>query len=738
MMKAIRILATLIICLAVAADTAGGVGCVDYADYMHWIGGLGGPPLEGHGLEISGGLAYHTNGELWYDCNDKGCWAISEGVLRILDISDPTSPTLLGSVELDAIAWDVALSGNYAFVAFGDSGLKVIDVSNPSAPTIVAGFPIADEPRDLTLVGNTLFLVAGTVGLLALDVSNPLAPALLGTDDTPGRALGLAVQGNLAFVADSSGGLRIVDISDPMAPAVVGTAPIADNVRDVAVDGPLAFLTGPTGLHVVDTADPTMPQAVGFTPMPARHVLSPTGSGRAYVSAEVGWVNVVDVSVPAAPTVVARIEIPGHARDLRIEGGLLYVGGNGVQVVQLQNSLNPATIGSLDMPGTAVNVTVQGDYAYVALGAAGVRVVDISDPSAPVGVAFLPVSRDGRAVAVSGTHAYVADGDWGLRVYDVSNPASPAGLTRVLSWDYSWDVAASGNYVYLADGSGGLRVFNVSNPASPVQVGWLSGSAFALVLRGDYVYAALGNFTIVDVSDPTSPTIAGFLPGGGPRVALLGSHAYVASTVVVLGIRAIDVSTPSLPAFVGGGTSTGQSPAGMATLGGFVYLADDESGLQVFDVTDPTSPRLVGTLPTPDCAQAVAIGDGFACIAADSAGLVIAPLHCPSAVGVDPDLSGDPLLTSRVALDPAIPNPFRNRTNVRFTISAERPVSVTVFDATGRLVRTILSGRALPRGEHVVSWDGLNDRGLSAASGSYVLRLEVGEERRTQKIVRLR
>jgi flagellar hook assembly protein FlgD len=42
----------------------------------------------------------------------------------------------------------------------------------------------------------------------------------------------------------------------------------------------------------------------------------------------------------------------------------------------------------------------------------------------------------------------------------------------------------------------------------------------------------------------------------------------------------------------------------------------------------------------------------------------------------------------------------------------------------GRLVRTLAAGR-LPAGPHAVRWDGRDDRGRGAASGTYVARLEV-------------
>ena len=63
--------------------------------------------------------------------------------LAIIDISNPSSPTLVGGVTnstyMDS-ATSVYVSGKYAYVAgyYSDS-LAIIDISNPSSPTLVGG-----------------------------------------------------------------------------------------------------------------------------------------------------------------------------------------------------------------------------------------------------------------------------------------------------------------------------------------------------------------------------------------------------------------------------------------------------------------------------------------------------------------------------------------------------------------------------------------------------------------------
>ena len=52
--------------------------------------------------------------------------------LYVMDISTPSSPEIIGTVDTPGEAWDVFVIGNYAYVADWTSGLQVIDISTLS------------------------------------------------------------------------------------------------------------------------------------------------------------------------------------------------------------------------------------------------------------------------------------------------------------------------------------------------------------------------------------------------------------------------------------------------------------------------------------------------------------------------------------------------------------------------------------------------------------------------------
>jgi flagellar hook assembly protein FlgD len=65
------------------------------------------------------------------------------------------------------------------------------------------------------------------------------------------------------------------------------------------------------------------------------------------------------------------------------------------------------------------------------------------------------------------------------------------------------------------------------------------------------------------------------------------------------------------------------------------------------------------------------------------------------------------------------------------------PVRVTVHDAEGRWVATLLDG-LLAAGRHTTSWNGCDTGGISLASGIYYARVATSERSETQRLILMR
>jgi len=87
-----------------------------------------------------------------------------------------------------------------------------------------------------------------------------------------------------------------------------------------------------------------------------------------------------------------------------------------------------------------------------------------------------------------------------------------------------------------------------------------------------------------------------------------------------------------------------------------------------------------------------------------------------------------------LALHSATPNPFPRTTSIEFELPRSGPVTLQVYDASGRLVRTLVNeGRAA--GRHRVAWEGRGDDGREVAAGVYFARLVSGPRVARQRLV---
>ena len=69
------------------------------------------------------------------------------------------------------------------------------------------------------------------------------------------------------------------------------------------------------------------------------------------------------------------------------------------------------------------------------------------------------------------------------------------------------------------------------------------------------------------------------------------------------------------------------------------------------------------------------------------------------------------------------PNPFNPLTRISFTTRGDDPVTVAVYDARGRLVRTLAHEAVYGPGLHVLGWNGRDEAGRDQASGAYLVRV---------------
>jgi|GEM_PF-4488932 len=152
---------------------------------------------------------------------------------------------------------------------------------------------------------------------------------------------------------------------------------------------------------------------------------------------------------------------------------------------------------------------------------------------------------------------------------------------------------------------------------------------------------------------------------------------------------------------------------------------------------NPPLPRTVCYDVAPDSSQCFyAVGGN---IDEQNPDLMLDKYRCY--VGVD-DLAG--LTQEKMGTLQIRPNPFINKTEIKFLIP-EKTISnvgtgfasgsLKIYDATGRLVKQF---NHLTNYQSSITWDGTDDSGRKLPSGVYFIRLESNEFKETEKVILLR
>jgi hypothetical protein len=218
-------------------------------------------------------------------------------------------------------------------------------------------------------------------------------------------------------------------------------------------------------------------------------------------------------------------------------------------------------------------------------------------------------------------------------------------------------------------------------------------------------------------------------PDGGSRVAVAGDYAYVADDDS--GLQVIDITDPTFPMIIGSVDTPG-SACDVAVVGTFAYVADGESGLQVIDITDPASPQLLGGVEVPDYASDVATAGTFVYVADYDSGLQIAPTQCATR----PQVWNGGRARSAVLMHSS-PNPCATETMVSVVLPKSSTVRLRIYGPAGRLVRTVFEG-SLTSGNHALHWDGRDDEGRKLPAGVYLTRIATDEGTTSGRVILMR
>ncbi len=119
----------------------------------------------------------------------------------------------------------VVIDGDRLYIADNAQGLWIADISNPTVPEVLGTVQLKTPAAAVAVKDDTACVVSMHGLLVLIDVADPANPRQVGELALPQMSAGIALKDQFALVAAGMEGLWVVDVSDPAAPKKVASQP---------------------------------------------------------------------------------------------------------------------------------------------------------------------------------------------------------------------------------------------------------------------------------------------------------------------------------------------------------------------------------------------------------------------------------------------------------------------------------------------------------------------------------
>ena len=676
----------------------------------------------------------------------------SGSVVVIIDISNVASPVLVNDLIrtngiVNDLIYDSATQNLY--VTLGENGLEIWDVQDVNNPQHLSSlllnyYGTTPPATEMSAKPGFIFIAAEYAGIITVNVSDPSNPYQssfnLGTGQTKYK-LDLSDDGSFLvassghntelFTVNSNGSITLIDEGPPLVGAeeiqIIGTYSFQ------VLDETLYVLDlNSIGLHVVATY-PLLGNGTTYYGMTSFN-------NTLYVSDPFYGIEIFDVSNPLNLVLLGSYET--SCNDIKYFNGYVFVpDGTGMVIIDVSDPVNPEFVSEYEGVGhVSSDLKVSGSYCYLST-AIGLYVLDVSNPTLPVLVGVnQPSSGADLHLEIKGNYAYVTNYIEGLRAVDISDPTNPVTVSNS-NPAYFNNLALDGNYIYVADDQYNLKIFDISNPASLNEVGSLNFPAprdytSGIAASNGYVYVSQyeAGLKIIGVSDPTQPEqVATYTQNVElTHLDLQGDYVYTCDLFQTTNrVDIFDVTDPLNPEIVGVKTFSDPPPRAYKNFvfGDVLLVADGfDPYLTVLDVSDPSQPSQISTQMVPDDVWGVDATENYFYVATYDAGLHI----YENPYGITTSQHSQNALPDSYILNQNYPNPFNPTTTIQYSIPQSGNVSLRIFNTLGEEVSSPVN-EYQQAGIHKVIFNGKN-----LSSGIYFYRLNVNNYSSVKKIILLK
>ncbi len=464
------------------------------------------PQIMGHADNLNGPAKAVSFG-------DNRAFVAMEGEgIALIDVSAPSTPTVLHQLDTPGRAVDIAYADGYVYVSDRTS-VQSYSITNDQFTLVDTETPQTDAYYGLTVVGTTLYVTSGSGGIERFSLANG-EMTYVGSTVTA-NAVDITAFGNNLAVSLQYNGIMVID---PNGAALGVFLNVTEDIKGIATLGDRIFpMEGYRGFEVVDGSVPSSMSVVGdFLVLGGPRNVVQVGDF-AYIANHEGGLVIMNVTDPTTPSLAAQVAITGWTYDVVIVGNTAFVCEfySGLYAINITDPTNPSVIGTypIAVPGSRALATNGSSYLILVHYTNGISKFDITTPSNIQHLGTATTNGEPRDVDlnVGIDNAYVADYDGGADIYDVS------GNTPSLVGSYATTLCRAVGFIdrtlFAGSESGQLDIVDITTPATPALIqdyqamGDINGLEVGEADMRDKVFLCIweGGVEAVDVQDPSTP-----------------------------------------------------------------------------------------------------------------------------------------------------------------------------------------------------------------------------------------
>ena len=582
------------------------------------------------------------------------------GNLRAMLVPEASSAgTNRDGADLAIPLYQLATDGRVAVATTRDQRLLALDVTESDSPKVLGSFNFpaqwqAPDERGISaleLVGSRVIVAKGKAGLTLIDLSTPQSPRQVDSLELRTRLFDLQANGNIAYLASDEFGLMVVTwAGDRLASRPVpGTPP----TFRLAVERQRLVTVGPKGELACYRLDAQgQPELLGTLAVEEDVrdlVLTPEAL---YLGTSNGQLLTFTLDDWPRPRLAGRIAFKGRPLKLEWMPGartlLCSLVGSGIAVIDVSRAAAPRLTGVLPMAKVPLSIKIQADRAFLA-GMSGLKILsdwEILRISPPSEIDYSLLLNEGRPSLLRWNSAIFAYNRTHLKQL-------AAGTSEVLKENATTVEPAP--FLFLPDEQGvrllaihdgmptdkvleRIPIYDGRGAGDPPEgdvlvkkVLWRDGRVFVLSPEKIFIFGVDGSGRITSTQEFQTADITIDMAWLAPGYLVVAVHNR--------GLQIVDVGRPGTPRIVGEYPlpKHQRSVGALKSLlvdGNRLYVARARLGVEIYDLTDPASPRLLQRIDTPGFAGSLDLNQGLLLVADSDQGVFVIDVSGRQAVAV--------------------------------------------------------------------------------------------------------